>query len=243
MTDLPKIAIVTGANTGIGLASGKALADKGFMIGACVRTTSPELDKLLRKNSGHRQFELDLSKDMEITACAKNIFGWTKTVDVLVNCAAQASGNLFSMTRVSDMRAEFDTNFFGPLLLSQYVAKKMIRAKCGSIVNIASTAALLADVGTLSYGGSKAAFCHATRVMAAELGPFGIRVNAIAPSVVETRMADLMDDAVRAKLDARSALKGTIDPEDVADLVTFLATDRSNKITGQILRIDRGMLL
>ena len=243
MRDLPKTAIVTGANTGIGLSSAQALAENGFMIGACVRTTSPELEKLLAQNSGHKKFNLNLSKDLEITACAKNIFKWTKTVDVLVNCAAQATGNLFSMTRITDIRAEFNTNLFGPLLFSQYIAKKMVRAECGSIVNIASTAALLADVGTLSYGGSKAALCHATRVMAAELGPFGIRVNAIAPSVVETRMADLMDDAARTKLDARSVLKGTIDPVDVANLVTFLATDGSSKITGQILRIDRGMLL
>ena len=80
-----------------------------------------------------------------------------------------------AMTRMTDMRDVFDVNLFGPLLFTQYVAKKMIRQKSGSIVNITSTAGLLADPGTIAYGGSKASLGHASRVLATELGPFGIR--------------------------------------------------------------------
>ena len=98
-----------------------------------------------------------------------------------------------------------------------------------------------ADAGTLGYGGTKASLIHASRVMATELGAFGIRVNVIAPSVVETDMAGLMDEAARRKLDDRSALPGTIQAGDVADLVAFLVSPSSAKVTGQVLRIDRGM--
>nr|WP_169618099.1 SDR family oxidoreductase [Ruegeria sp. PR1b] len=135
----------------------------------------------------------------------------------------------------------FEVNLFGPLLFTQSVVKKMLRAKQGSVVNIASTAGLLADAGTLSYGGSKAALIHATKVMARELGSFGIRVNAIAPSVVETEMATQMDASARAALDARSALPGAIEPGDVADLAAFLISEQSARITGQVMRIDRGL--
>jgi 3-oxoacyl-[acyl-carrier protein] reductase len=121
------------------------------------------------------------------------------------------------------------------------VAKKMMRAKAGAIVNIASTAGLRADAGTLSYGGSKAALIHATGVMASELGAFGIRVNAIAPAVVETGMAAGMDAAAKAALNERSALPGTVEAADVAKLVSFLISDASAKMTGQVLRLDRGL--
>ena len=104
-----------------------------------------------------------------------------------------------------------------------------------------SVAGLLADAGTLAYGGSKAALIHATGVLATELGPFGIRVNAIAPAVVETDMASEMDPAARAALDARSALSGTVAASDVAELVAILVSDATAKMTGQVLRLDRGL--
>jgi 3-oxoacyl-[acyl-carrier protein] reductase len=145
------------------------------------------------------------------------------------------------MTPVEDVRRVFEVNYFNQILFTQYVAKKMVRAKAGAIVNIASVAGLLADAGTLAYGGSKAALIHATRVLATELGPFGIRVNAIAPAVVETDMASEMDPAARAALDARSALNGTVAASDVAELVAILVSDATAKMTGQVLRLDRGL--
>ena len=145
------------------------------------------------------------------------------------------------MTRMTDMRDVFDVNLFGPLLFTQYVAKKMIRQKSGSIVNITSTAGLLADPGTIAYGGSKASLGHASRVLATELGPFGIRVNAVAPSAVVSGMADQMDDAARAKLSDREALVGNTLPSDVAGIVSYLLSDNAAAISGQIIRVDRAM--
>ena len=241
MTDAKPIVAVTGANKGIGLAIAQQLAAEGYGIAALVRQSSDALDAVLQQGDQHARFTMDLADDHSITEAARAMLALAGIPAGLVNCAGTATGGLFTMTSISDMRQLFDVNFFGQLALTQYVAKKMMRAKTGSIVNVASTAALLADPGTLSYGSSKAALIHATRVMATELGSYNIRVNAIAPSVVETEMGQMMDEKSRNRLDERSALSGVINPEDIAGLVSFLMSGQSAKITGQVLRVDRGM--
>lgn len=241
MSESKIFAVVTGANRGIGLAITERLVMQGYRVAACVRCPSRDLQNLLPEAGGHTIVTLDLRDEAAISEAARAVLKWSKQIDVLVNCAGVASGGLFAMTRMDQMRDVFQVNTFGPLLFTQYIARAMIRAKAGSIVNIGSTAGLLADAGTLAYGGSKAALMHATRILATELGASGIRVNAIAPAVVETDMAAQMDDAARAALDGRSALPGKIAPSDVAGLVNYLISSEAAKITGQVLRLDRGM--
>ncbi|MEM6589586.1 MAG: SDR family oxidoreductase [Pseudomonadota bacterium] len=236
-----KIVAVTGANRGIGLAIAKALHSEGYAIAAMVRSSSDELDALIDGDEASAQFDLDLSDAVTVAETTKTMLKWARTLHGLVNCAGTASGGLFTMTSADDLRAMFEVNVVNQVQIMQLAARKMIRAKAGSIVNIASTAGLLSDPGTLSYGASKAALIHATRVAAAELGPYNIRANAIAPAVVDTDMAAQMDDAAREKLEARSALPGPTAPEDVAGLVSYLMSDASRKLTGQVIRLDRGM--
>ncbi|UYO53626.1 SDR family NAD(P)-dependent oxidoreductase [Rhodopseudomonas palustris] len=241
MSESNTFAVVTGANRGIGLAIVERLVRQGYRVAACVRAPSPGLQALLPEADGHAIVTLDLRDDAAISEAARAVMKWSKQIDVLVNCAGVASGGLFAMTRMDQMRDVFQVNAFGPLLFTQYIARAMTRAKAGSIVNIGSTAGLLADAGTLAYGGSKATLLHATRVLATELGASGIRVNAIAPAVVETDMAAQMDDAARAALDARSALPGKIAPGEVAALVSYLISPEAAHMTGQVIRLDRGM--
>lgn len=235
------VIFITGANRGIGLETTRHLIAEGYRIGACVRSRSTELDQLIDGDSRHHLFKLDLSDDASIKACAQQALEWAGRVDGLVNCAGLAQGSPFAMTRMNDMRDIFNVNLFGTLALTQFLVKKMIRSKNGSIVNIASTAGLVADPGTMAYGVSKAALIHATKIMAAELGAFNIRANAIAPAVVETEMAAQMDQKARDLLDSRAAMPGTIDPSDIASAIGFLLSDKSAKISGQVIRIDRAM--
>lgn len=236
-----KIIALTGANRGIGLEIARHLNEQGYVIAALVRTTSAALETLLSGDPDSASFEMDLCDSASVTNAAKSMLKWAGSIDGLVNCAGQAAGGLLTMTRSEDIRTLFDVNFFNQVLLMQLVSRKMIRAKSGSIVNITSTAGFLGDPGTLSYGSSKAAMNHATRVAAMELGTFNIRVNAIAPAVVETEMATLMDERARQKLEDRAALPGPTEPQDVAELVEFLLSSASVKLTGQVIRLDRGM--
>ncbi|MBA8832429.1 SDR family NAD(P)-dependent oxidoreductase (plasmid) [Rhizobium leguminosarum] len=237
--DPERVAVVTGGSRGIGLAVVRKLVGDGFLVAACSRHPSPALPT--GDEGDVRFFQLDLADPNSVKECAQALHRQYQRIDALVNCAGVAAGGLFSMARLEDLKRIFDVNYFNQILFSQYVAKRMVRAKAGSIVNIASTAGLLSDAGTLAYGGSKAALIHATKVMATELGPFGIRVNAIAPAVVETDMAIQMDEKARTALDERSALQGVVEVADVAELVAYLVSDASSKMTGQILRLDRGL--
>lgn len=239
--EVAPVAVVTGASRGIGLEVATRLASQGHVVAACSRARSDGLDALMAASPTVRFFPFDLANAEAVKACAQRLHKELPRIDALVNAAGVAAGGMFSMTRIEDMKRTFDVNYFHQILFTQYVAKKMVRAKSGAIVNIASVAGLMTDAGTLAYGGSKAALIHATGVLATELGPFGIRVNAIAPAVVETDMAAEMDPKARAAMDARSALSGIVTAGDVADLVAFLVSDASTKMTGQILRLDRGL--
>ena len=241
-----KIAVVTGANRGIGLSTAKTFAAQGARVLACMRQVSDEALAEIALNVGPGQVHavvLDLADEASIKAAIKEIAQLTgNRVDVLVNNAGTASGGLFQMTPIAEMRRVFEVNFFGQILLAQGLSRLMTRHRAGSIINIASTAADIADSGTLAYGASKAALVRATRSMASELGPFGVRVNAISPGVTKTDMFDQMAPEARERLIYSAALKRAAEPADIANVALFLASELSGFVTGQVLRVDGGMV-
>ena len=233
--------VVTGASGDIGLAIVERLIADGFHVAACCRDRASRIRAAFSDSPQVTIYQLDLRDADSIKSCASDIIKDSEHITGLVNSAGLAQGSLASMTRISDMRDVFEVNLFGPLQFTQFIVKKMMRQKSGTIVNITSTAGMLADSGTLAYGGSKAALAHASRVMATEFGPLGIRVNAVAPSAVESSMADLMDDSARDQLSSREALAGETTPSDVAGVVAYLVSESAAAISGQVIRIDRGM--
>ena len=233
--------VVTGASGDIGLAIVKKLIADGFHVAACCRSKPDRISAAFTDDTRVTIHDLDLRDADSIKSCASAIIKETDFIAGLVNSAGVAQGSLASMTRISDMRDVFEVNLFGPLQFTQYIAKKMTRQKSGAIVNITSTAGILADSGTLAYGGSKAALAHASQVMASEFGPLGIRVNAVAPSAVASEMADQMDEAARARLSDREALAGDTLPSDVANMVAYLLSDSASAVSGQVIRVDRAM--
>lgn len=233
--------VVTGASGDIGLAIVKKLIADGFHVAACCRSKPDRISAAFTDDTRVTIHDLDLRDADSIKSCASAIIKETDFIAGLVNSAGVAQGSLASMTRISDMRDVFEVNLFGPLQFTQYIAKKMTRQKSGAIVNITSTAGILADSGTLAYGGSKAALAHASQVMATEFGPLGIRVNAVAPSAVASEMADQMDEAARARLSDREALAGDTLPSDVANMVAYLLSGSASAVSGQVIRVDRAM--
>ena len=232
-----KTAVVTGANRGIGRATCEAFLAQGATVLACARNIDSAFDGL-----DVQPIQLDLSDEASIKDAIKAIRSASKTIDILVNCAGIASGALFQMTSMTELREVFEVNFFGQIALSQGISRLMARQKAGSIINITSTASDVPDPGTMAYGSSKAALARATHSMATELGGLGIRVNAISPGVTQTDMADQMDEQAREKLIENSALKRMAEPKDIANTAVFLASDLSSHITGQVVRVDGGMI-
>ena len=241
-----KTAVITGSNRGIGRAILEMFAKNGCNILACIRKESAEFQdylQTLERESGVwiKPVYMDLGDEDSIKAAIKSIMAESVKIDILINNAGVASGGLFQMTSISDMKHLFEINFFAQIQFTQGIARLMMRHKAGSIINLSSTAADIADSGTLAYGSSKAAFSRATQSLATELGAYNIRVNALAPGVTRTDMYDQMSVTARDALINASALKRVGEPDDVAGAALFLASDLSTFITGQILRVDGGM--
>ncbi len=241
-----KTAIITGCNRGIGKAALETFAENGADIFACVRKESDgfsDVTASLAEKTGVSisPVYFDLTESEQVKAGVKTIISSKKRIDILVNNAGVASGSLFQMTSLKDLKQVFEINFFSQILFTQGVSRYMSRFKTGSIINIASTAGLIGDAGMTSYGSSKAALIFATKTMATELGEKNIRVNAIAPSITKTDMFDQMEEKARSKLIDASALKRPAEAVEVANVALFLASDLSSYVTGQVLRVDGGL--
>lgn len=241
-----KIAVITGANRGIGLAIAQTFASEGAHVLACMRAVDREVIRQIAPEGDPGRvtgIALDLSDEASIKAALKEISSLSgNRVDVLVNNAGTASGGLFQMTSLDELRRVMEVNFIGQILLTQGLSRMMTRHRSGSIINIASTAMEISDPGTLCYGASKAAFARASRSMATELGAAGVRVNTIAPGVTKTDMFDQMAPDARDRLISTAALKRAAEPQDIANVALFLASHLSSFVTGQTIRVDGGMI-
>jgi 3-oxoacyl-[acyl-carrier protein] reductase len=240
-----KTAIVTGCNRGIGKEILGLFAEHGADLFACARRETPEFSAQLaqlaeRTGCSITPVYFDLTDAEQVKEAVKTIMASKRPIDVLVNNAGVASGSLFQMSSLPEMRNLFEINFFSQLLFSQGISRLMTRARKGSIVNIASTAGLIGDAGMTSYGASKAALMFATKTIATELGASNIRVNAVAPGATRTDMYEQMEEKARTKLIEACALKRPAEVRDVANAALFLASDMASYITGHVLRVDGG---
>jgi len=242
-----KNAIITGCNRGIGKSILETFAKNGANIWACVRTQNNEFDIFINELMKAYYVQItpiyfDLSNYEQIKSGVKVIMSEKKKIDILVNNAGITYNALFQMTSMDKLEEVFKVNYFSQVLLTQYIVKLMVRQNSGSIINIASSAAIDANPGRSAYGASKAAVICTSKAMAAELGDKGIRVNAIAPGITNTDMvAESMSKEVIEETVSQTSLKRMGIPTDIAEAVLFLASDLSSYVTGQVLRVDGGL--
>jgi 3-oxoacyl-[acyl-carrier protein] reductase len=242
-----KNAIITGCNRGIGKSILELFAQNGANVWACVRKPDEEFDVFIEELMNKYSVEItpvyfDLSDYEQIKTGVKMIMAQKKDIDILVNNAGITYNALFQMTTIWKMEEVFKINFFSPFLFTQYITKLMVRQKSGSIVNIASSAAIDANSGRSVYGASKAAMICASKALAEEMGDKGIRVNVVAPGITKTDMvSESMTESVIEETVGSTSLKRIGLPQDIAGAVLFLASDLASYVTGQVLRVDGGM--
>lgn len=236
-------AVLTGASGEIGIEIFSALSDMGFDVACCSRSKPKELLQLVaaknERGSNHVIIALDLESDESIENCLQGIERWgSKRIDALINCAGVPYGGLVNMTKIEDLRQVFQVNFFGQIMMTQKISRYIAKNGGGRIVNIASSAGIRADKGTLAYGTSKAAMVHATKIMAAEYALNKIAVNAVAPSITETDMALKMDPKATQKILNLTNIDRLVAVEEVVKVVVFLVGEAPLALTGEVLKVD-----
>ena len=244
-----KNSIITGARSGIGFATVQLFAQQGCNCWAVVhREDNSWLDKIYKLEKTHnvwiKPVYIDLSNEESIKEGMKSIIQEKLPIDILVNAAGIVSPNrLFTMTKMDDIRRIMEVNFFSVLSLCQLVARSMMRQRKGAIVNISSISAWGEDTSQLEYAASKSAINIVTKKMAREFGGYGIRVNAVAPGLTETKMLSALEQDAVNEILRGVALKRCAKPEEIAEVIMFLASDRSSYINGEVIKVDGGGMI
>lgn len=237
--------IITGCNRGIGKALVEAFANSGANVWACARKATPEYEAWLDTTAHSagvwiKPVYFDLSDADALESAIQTVLDEDQSVDVLVNNAGISTVGLLGMSKVEDIRRIFEINYFAMLRMIQKVSKKMLRQHHGIIINMGSLAGMDPQPGKIAYGSSKAAVMLMTQCLAKELGPLGIRVNAIAPGPIETEMIHQYNDEMLEKLASESALRRLGKKEEIAQVALFLASEQASYINGEIIRVDGG---
>lgn len=235
------LVVVTGASRGIGLAIAKALVADGHMVVAVARRSSAALEEAAAAAGGAIRFEAcDLGEVDTLQALSRRIRTKHGPVYGLVNNAALGTPGLLATMPASDIARLVHLNTLAPMMLTKHLVRGMMAAGAGRIVNVSSIIAYTGYNALSVYAATKASMIGFTRSLSREVGKLGVTVNAVAPGFIETAMTEGMDEAERARVANRSALRRLPEPGDVADAVAFLVSDKARNITGTVLTVDAG---
>jgi len=238
--------VITGCLKGIGLETLKVFAKNGANVWACCQGEDAQFSESIKEISEEagvwiKPIYFDLADEASVKTGTNQIVSDKVSIDALINIAGVTHNALFQMTPISAMRQIFELNFFAQMLITQRLVKVMQKQKNGCVVNISSITAIDGNSGQVAYAASKAALIGATKTLARELGGDGVRVNCIAPGVINTDMTRGLSSENLDKLLAKVPAHKIGEPQDVAQVIAFLASDMASHITGQIIRVDGGI--
>lgn len=240
-----KIALVTGAAGGIGQAICEVLAKDGCNLALHYSSSGRTAEELCERLSKEYNIEAasfggDFSDENQVKALAEKVLSHFGRVDILVNNAGIAYQNLFQLADEKKIKEVMDINLMSALSLTKEILPAMINGKWGRIINISSMWGISGASCEVHYSAAKSGLIGFTKALAKEVGPSGITVNCVAPGFIDTKMnGNLDEEAVQEIIDCTPVRRaGT--GEDVAELVRFLAGDRAEFITGQVISVDGG---
>lgn len=242
-----KVALVTGAGRGIGRAIAIALAKEGAEVivnynGSEER--AKEVKQTIEENGGKASvYKCNVSDFEACETMIKDVVKEYGHLDILVNNAGITRDNLIMKMPEEDFDAVINANLKGCFNTIKAVSRQMLRQRSGRIINITSVSGILGNAGQANYSASKAGIIGLTRTMARELASRGITVNGIAPGFVDTDMTKVLPEQVREAATAQIPLGRFGQPEDIANMAVYLASEKASYITGQIISVDGGMAI
>ena len=240
-----KTALVTGAARGIGKAIALKFASEGanvaftdLAIDENGKATEAEIAAFGVKAKGYASNAASFEDTERVVAEIKNDFG---TIDILVNNAGITKDGLMLRMTEQQWDAVLNVNLKSAFNFCHAILPIMMRQRGGSIINMASVVGVHGNAGQANYAASKAGMIALAKSVAQEMGPKGIRANAIAPGFIITAMTDKLTDEVKADWAAKIPLRRAGLPEDIANVATFLASDMASYVSGQVIQVDGGM--
>ena len=242
-----KVALVTGASRGIGQATAIELAKAGAdvvvnFIGneAVAQETVEKIEALGRKAI---KIKANVGDADDVQAMVDEAVAAFGHIDILVNNAGITRDGLLIRMKDSDWDEVLNINLKGVYLVTKAVAKLMVKQRAGRIINMTSVSGVTGNVGQANYAAAKAGVIGFTKTCAKELAARGITVNAVAPGFIETAMTDVLPEKIKEGIAATVPFGRMGQPEEIASVVTFLASDFASYITGQVLNVDGGMVM